>query len=47
MRDVEYDHDAERQYECFDCGTLINVASNPVSCPECGGEMRNRMTPIE
>ncbi|WP_435158139.1 rubrerythrin-like domain-containing protein [Haladaptatus sp. DFWS20] len=47
MRDVETDPDAERPYECFECGNIIIVDSNPVSCPDCSGSMRNRQTSLE
>jgi rubrerythrin len=47
MRDVEQHTDEETQYECFTCGTIAVAESQPVSCPDCGGEMRNRRTPIE
>lgn len=47
MRDPEYDLDEERPYECFECGTVVNAAETPDRCPRCGGEMRNRLLPIE
>lgn len=47
MRDVEYDADAETPYECFNCGTIVLSDVPPQTCPDCGSEMRNRMTPIE
>lgn len=47
MRDVEYDTDAETPYECFNCGTIVLSDVPPRTCPDCGSEMRNRMTPIE
>lgn len=47
MKDVIQDPDAERKYECFDCGTILVTDDNPVTCPECYGHMRNRGTPIE
>ena len=47
MRDIEYDPDEEKSYECFQCGTVIVAESNPDRCPNCGGQMRNRMTPLE
>jgi rubrerythrin len=47
MRDAEYDPNAERPYECFECGNLEVAAEDPGSCPECGGDMRNRRTPLE
>nr|WP_139246681.1 rubrerythrin-like domain-containing protein [Halogranum amylolyticum] len=47
MRDVAYDPAAESEYECFDCGAVTTAKTKPESCPECGGELRNRLTPIE
>jgi rubrerythrin len=34
-------------YECFACGRVVEADSNPVTCPDCGCEIRNRGTPIE
>jgi len=48
MRDVEQDDgDEETPYECFACGKVIVAESQPENCPDCGGEMRNRLTPLE
>lgn len=47
MRDVDQDPDGETPYECFECGRIVIAADNPATCPDCGGEMRNRRTPIE
>ncbi|MEF8841354.1 MAG: rubrerythrin-like domain-containing protein [Haloarculaceae archaeon] len=47
MRDVEQDHDGETPYECFGCGNVVLVTDRPESCPDCGGPMRNRLTPLE
>jgi hypothetical protein len=47
MMDPEYDPNAENPYECFMCGTVIEARNNPDSCPNCGGEMRNRLIPVE
>ncbi len=47
MRDVEHEADEESPYECFACGTIIVAESNPMTCPDCNGEMRNRRTPLE
>ena len=47
MRDVDPDTDGETAYECFECGTIVEVAENPVTCPACRGPMRNRQTPLE
>ncbi|MCY4731770.1 rubrerythrin-like domain-containing protein [Natronomonas gomsonensis] len=47
MRDKTQTPNAERRYECFECGTVVVTAESPGSCPECGGDLRNRGTPIE
>ena len=47
LRDVEYDPADKSRYECFNCGELVLAADNPGPCPNCGGEMRSQMTPIE
>ena len=47
MRDIKQDPNEEKPYECFECGTIIVAESGPGSCPDCGGEMRNRKMPIE
>ncbi|WP_153555082.1 rubrerythrin-like domain-containing protein [Halomicrobium sp. LC1Hm] len=47
MRDVNQEPEEETPYECFDCGTIVVTEDNPTTCPECGGEIRNRLTPIE
>ncbi|MCO8245474.1 MULTISPECIES: rubrerythrin-like domain-containing protein [unclassified Haladaptatus] len=47
MRDVDYDYDGDTAYECFTCGTILMAESNPGSCPDCSGSMRNRRTPLE
>ena len=46
MRDVEQSPDGETPYECFECGTIV-VEETLTTCPDCGGEMRNRRMPIE
>jgi rubrerythrin len=47
MRDVDQHPEEESPYECFDCGTIIAAVTSPGACPDCGGEVRNRETPIE
>ncbi|ADQ66515.1 rubrerythrin-like domain-containing protein [Halogeometricum borinquense] len=34
-------------YECFECGTVLGNDSSLATCPDCGGELRNRGTPLE
>jgi rubrerythrin len=47
MRDVDQEYDEATPYECFECGTLILAEGSPENCPDCGGAMRNRQTPLE
>ncbi|WP_324665800.1 rubrerythrin-like domain-containing protein [Haloarcula sediminis] len=47
MRDVTQTPDEATPYECFECGTVVTAEDNPDPCPDCGGEMRNRQTPVE
>jgi rubrerythrin len=47
MKDIQYDPEEESAYECFECGTIIVSSDNPVTCPDCGAEMRNRRTALE
>ena len=47
MKEVSYDQSDETAYECFECGTIVTAESAPVTCPDCGGSMRNRSTPLE
>ncbi|QZA88898.1 rubrerythrin-like domain-containing protein [Salinarchaeum sp. IM2453] len=44
--DPEYDPAEESEYECLDCGNLIEE-TDPSNCPECGGTLRNRSLPME
>lgn len=47
MRDIDIDPNAASAYECFECGTIVVAETNPGRCEDCGGELRNRQTPIE
>jgi rubrerythrin len=47
MRDVDQQSGKETPYECFECGNIFVAENNPGTCPDCGGGMRNRRTPIE
>ncbi|RBI58746.1 hypothetical protein DMJ13_25745 [halophilic archaeon] len=47
MRDGDTTPEKESPYECFECGCIIVTANNPDRCPDCGGPMRNRQTPLE
>lgn len=47
VRDVEYDATTERTYECFSCGATVTAVDSPMECPECGGDLRNKGTPME
>ncbi|WP_280537121.1 rubrerythrin-like domain-containing protein [Halopenitus sp. POP-27] len=47
MKDATLSTEDRTQYECFECGTTVVAADPPGECSECGGELRNRGTPIE
>jgi rubrerythrin len=47
MKDVEYDPEEESAYECFKCGNITLAERNPMTCSDCGGNMRHRRTPLE
>ena len=47
MTDVHGDTDEATPYECFNCGNIEHAKTQPISCPDCAGEMRNRRTPLE
>ncbi|EMA48085.1 rubrerythrin-like domain-containing protein [Halococcus salifodinae] len=47
LRDVDRETDAETPYECFECGTIVVTTESPGVCPDCGGELRNRLIPLE
>jgi len=47
MRDVDHDPNEASAYECFECGSIVVAEDDPGACPDCGGSLRNRRTPIE
>ena len=47
MKDVKQDSDGATPYECLQCGRITTADDNPGACPDCGGEIRNRQTPLE
>ena len=47
MKDVSTDFEEKSPYECFECGNIIIAEEHPGKCPDCGGAMRNRRTPLE
>jgi len=47
MKDVDHDADEETAYECFRCGSIVTGQDHPMDCPDCGGAMRHRRTPLE
>ena len=47
MRDVNADKGTGVPYECFECGSIVVTEDHPGACSDCGGEMRNRHTPLE
>ena len=46
-RDVEYESDADSEYECMECGAIVRADSHPGTCADCGNAMRNRRMPYE
>jgi len=48
MRDVTYDADADKSFECIRCGRIASGQSPPVQCGACGAvEFMNRGMPFE
>lgn len=47
LRDVEYDPEADYEYECLGCSETVRADTHPGECPECGTAMRNRGMPYE
>ncbi|WP_115863082.1 rubrerythrin-like domain-containing protein [Halorussus litoreus] len=45
--DPDYDAEAEYEYECTDCATIVSADSHPGDCSDCGAAMRNRRMPFE
>lgn len=46
-KDSPAEQTAQSVYECFECGTVVEAGDEPATCPDCGGELRNRGTPME
>jgi hypothetical protein len=42
----ENDPDSVSEYECLQCGTIVEAESHPGRC-ECGGEFHNRAKSLE
>lgn len=48
MRDVKYDADADKSFECIRCGRISSGQSPPAQCGACGAvEFMNRGMPFE
>ena len=48
MRDVTYDPEAEKKFECVSCGRIATGQSPPAICADCGdGRFMNRGMPFE
>ena len=41
------EHSALKVYECNECGHRVHAEHQPVTCPECGGEMIDISQPRE
>lgn len=46
--DIEGENDPESpsEYECLQCGTIVEAKTHPETC-ECGGEFQNRAKSLE
>lgn len=47
MHDAPTNTDADDQYECLECGEIIEADSHPVECPECECGMQKRANSLE
>lgn len=47
-QDIEDDTaDLTSEYECLECGTLVESETHPGVCSECGGDLQNRAKSLE
>ena len=47
-QDVEGDtSEIESEYECLQCGLIVEAQTHPGECPECGGDFHNRAKSLE
>lgn len=46
VHDVTDDEELS-EYECLECGTIVESASHPGDCEECGGTVQNRGMSLE
>jgi rubrerythrin len=46
--DVEHDTaEMSSEYECLQCGTIVEAETHPGECPDCGGDFQNRAKSLE
>ncbi|MCU4716460.1 rubrerythrin-like domain-containing protein [Halapricum hydrolyticum] len=47
-QDIEGENDPESasEYECLQCGTIVQATTHPGAC-ECGGDFHNRAKSLE
>ncbi|ELZ00944.1 rubrerythrin-like domain-containing protein [Natrialba asiatica] len=47
-QDIEDDtSEMTSEYECLQCGRIVEAETNPGECEECGGDFQNRAKSIE
>ncbi|MFC6824465.1 rubrerythrin-like domain-containing protein [Halopelagius fulvigenes] len=47
-QDVEDDtSDHSSEYECLECGAIVESETHPGECSECGGDFQNRAKSLE
>lgn len=47
-QDVEDDTaDISSEYECLQCGNLVEAETHPGKCDECGGQYQSRAKSLE
>jgi Zn finger protein HypA/HybF involved in hydrogenase expression len=42
-----YETPSNRTFECLDCSRRFEATSQPMICPDCGGELRDISVPSE
>jgi hypothetical protein len=35
------------EYECLQCGKVVEAQTHPGTCPDCGGDFQNRAKSLE
>jgi Zn finger protein HypA/HybF involved in hydrogenase expression len=47
MRHDPHDPPETRTFECLDCGERVEADHQPMTCPACGGDLRDISVPRE